>query len=305
MDELFGTPVTDIASALAVAFALVVAVLLFVLIRDNVLVRMALRNVVRRPMRGVLIVVGLMLATAIISSAFTTGDSMTQSIKVNATDSLRSLDETVRFDEDSPLWADQALPEHFSQSVYEAIAPDLNAATDLIDGVTPVLAQSTSVINQESRQFEVEALFTGLEPESAARFEALTDTQGNAVDLGALAPDEVYLDNEGADALDTEAGDVISIALGPGHLTDLHVKAVVDGWYYKQSQTAVVVMTSLSHAQALLDKPGLVSTILISNKGDSFEGEALTDAVVDRFNELPALTAAGLEVYGSSKRWWR
>ena len=101
MDELFGTPVTDIASALAVAFALVVGVLLFVLIRDNVLVRMALRNVVRRPMRGVLIVVGLMLATAIISSAFTTGDSMTQSIKVNVTDSLRSLDETVRFDEDS------------------------------------------------------------------------------------------------------------------------------------------------------------------------------------------------------------
>lgn len=298
MDELFGTPVTDIASALAVAFALVVAVLLFVLIRDNVLVRMALRNVVRRPMRGVLIVVGLMLATAIISSAFTTGDSMTQSIKVNATDSLRSLDETVRFDEDSLLWADQALPEHFSQSVYEAIAPDLNAATDLIDGVTPVLAQSTSVINRESRQFEVDALLTGLEPESASRFETLTDHQGNVVDLGALAPEEVYLDSEGADALDTEAGDVISVALGPDQLADLRVKAIVDGWYYKQSQTAVVVMTSLSHAQALLDKPGLVSTVLISNKGDSFEGEALTDAVVDRFNELPALTEAGLEVYG-------
>ena len=90
MDELFGTPVSDIASGLAVAFAIMVAVLLFILIRDNVLVRMALRNVVRRPMRGLLVVVGLMLATAIISSAFTTGDSMTQSIKVNATQSLRA-----------------------------------------------------------------------------------------------------------------------------------------------------------------------------------------------------------------------
>ena len=298
MDELFGTPISDIVTVLAIAFAIMVAVLLYVLIRDNVLVRMALRNVIRRPMRGILIVVGLMLATAIISSAFTTGDSMTQSIKVNATDSLRSLDETVRFDEDSPLWDNQALPEYFSQSVYEDIAPELNGAPDLIDGVTPVLAQSTSVINRDSRQFEVEALLTGLDPESAARFETLTDQQGNVVDLSALAPDEVYIDSEGADALDTEAGDVISVALGPGELIDLRVKAVVDGWYYKQSQTAVVVMTSLSHVQELLDKPGLISTILISNKGDTFEGEALTDEVVDRFNNLPALKEAGLEIFG-------
>ena len=298
MDELFGTPVSDIATVLAVAFAIMVAVLLFVLIRDNVLVRMALRNVVRRPLRGVLVVVGLMLATAIISSAFTTGDSVTQSIKTNATASLRALDETIRFDEDSLLWENQALPEYFSQTVYDEVAPELRAATDLIDGVTPVLAQQTAVINPGSRQFEVDALLTGLEPSSAASFESLIDTQGNAVDLATLAPNEVYLDSEGADALDAQAGDAIGIALGPGQLTDLRVKAVVDGWYYKQSGTSVVVMTSLAHAQELLDKFGLISTILISNTGDDFEGEALTDDVVDRFNDLPALKEAGLEVFG-------
>ena len=137
MDELFGTPVSYIASGLALAFAIMVAVLLFILIRDNVLVRMALRNVVRRPMRGLLVVVGLMLATAIISSAFTTGDSMTQSIKVNATQSLRALDETIRLDEDSSLWEDTALPEHFSEEVYHEVAPQLEAATDIIDGRGP------------------------------------------------------------------------------------------------------------------------------------------------------------------------
>ena len=161
MDELFGTPVSDIASGLAVAFAIIVAVLLFILIRDNVLVRMALRNVVRRPMRGLLVVVGLMLATAIISSAFTTGDSMTQSIKVNATQSLRALDETIRLDEDSSLWEDTALPEHFSEEVYHEVAPQLEAATDIIDGVVPMLSQAIAVINTSSRQFEVEALLTG------------------------------------------------------------------------------------------------------------------------------------------------
>ena len=61
-------------------------------------------------------------------------------------------------------------------------------------------------------------------------------------------------------------------------------------------------MTSLAHAQELLGKPGLLSTILISNKGGYLEGEALTDQVVDRFNDLPALKEAGLEVFGVKQR---
>ena len=46
---------------------------------------------------------GLMLATAIISSAFTIDDSVTYSIKNIATESLRSLDELLVVDEDSEL----------------------------------------------------------------------------------------------------------------------------------------------------------------------------------------------------------
>ena len=122
------------------------------------------------------------------------------------------------------------------------------------------------------------------------------------MDLSSLAVDEVYLDRDGADALDAQAGDTIGVALGPAQLTDLKVKAVVDGWYYKRSATKVVVMTSLAHAQELLGKPGLLSTILISNKGGYLEGEALTDQVVDRFNDLPALKEAGLEVFSVKQR---
>ena len=86
MDELFGAPVSSIAQVLGVVFAIIALGLVFIVIRDNILVHMALRNVLRRPLRAMLIMVGLMLATAIISSAFTTGDSVTFSIKRNATD---------------------------------------------------------------------------------------------------------------------------------------------------------------------------------------------------------------------------
>ena len=89
MDELFGAPMENIAAVLAVAFGLALAFLLYIRVRNPILVRMAFRNVLRRPGQSLLILAGLMLATAIISSAFTVGDSVTYSIKNTAAASLR------------------------------------------------------------------------------------------------------------------------------------------------------------------------------------------------------------------------
>ena len=113
MDELFGAPITNIAAVLTVAFGLAVVFLLYIRVRHPILVRMAVRNVVRRPGQSLLIISGLMLATAIISSAFTVGDSVTYSIKNSAAASLRSVDEILVVDEDSNFWEGRALPDGF------------------------------------------------------------------------------------------------------------------------------------------------------------------------------------------------
>ena len=88
MDKLFGAPMSSVALTLAVIFGLCAAFLAVIALRNPVLVRIAARNLPRRRGQTVLIVVGLMLATAIISSAFTTGDSVSYSIKKNAIDTL-------------------------------------------------------------------------------------------------------------------------------------------------------------------------------------------------------------------------
>ncbi len=74
------------------------AYLLFIRIRNPILVRMAFRNATRRPGQSLLILMGLMLGTAIIASAFTIGDSVSYSIKSVATESLRYVDELVAVD---------------------------------------------------------------------------------------------------------------------------------------------------------------------------------------------------------------
>ena len=296
MDELFGAPVSVIVLVLAVLFAFMLAFLTFIALRDPILVRMAMRNVRRRPTRAALIVVGLMLATAIISAAFTTGDSITFSIKRNATDSLRMLDEFIRVDEDSDVWEEKAVPDEFPQAVFEQIREALEADPD-VDGVVPALVKPVAVINTRGRQFEVNALLTGVEPGAASRFEALFDVLGNPADLSSLAPGEVFIDAEGASALDANTGDVLGVALGPGELKQLTVRAVIDGWYFKRSSTKVVLMLPLLRAQELLDRQGLLSSVLISNRGDALAGEKLTGEVLDRLGTLPPIAEAGLEIF--------
>ena len=297
MDELFGAPISSIAWVLGVVFAIIALFLAFIAVRDPILVRMAFRNVLRRPARAFLIVIGLMLATAIISSAFTTGDSVTHSIKRNATDELRFLDEVIRVDEDSEVWEGKALPDEFSQEIFQKIGPKLESATDIIDGVVPALVEPTAVINFRSRQFEVEALFTGLDAARAKSFAPLNDIQGDPVDLASLEPNEVYIDLEGAEEIGAEAGDVLGVALRPGDLERLTVKSIVDGWYFKRSNTKLVLLVSLPRAQEQLGREGQLSAIGISNRGDSVSGVDLTSQVLDRFGELPELKEAGLEVF--------
>ena len=69
MDNLFGIPLSSFLIALTLLVALIGGLLLWIWWRNPLLVRMGLRNVVRRKTQTVLIVIGMMLATLIIKAA--------------------------------------------------------------------------------------------------------------------------------------------------------------------------------------------------------------------------------------------
>ncbi len=295
MDTLFGAPVASIAITLLVIFVILMGFLVYIGVRNTILLRMALRNVVRRPARGLLIVTGLMLATAIISIAFTTGDSVTFSIKSEVTEAIRELDEFVGVDEESELWDGKAVPETFPQVLYDEIGPALETDPD-VDAILPNYSEPVAVLNTRSQRFEVNALFIGLQADKAAAFEALRDIDGNLLDISSLNPDEVYINREGADSVDAVAGDEIAVALGLGTLVPFTVKGVSDGHYWKLGETQLVVMTSLARAQEMLGAEGELSGILVTNRGDQFEGEQYSAGIQERLGDLPAITENGLKL---------
>src|SRR5690606_16722891 len=95
MDRLAGIPVGGLAVALAVILVAVAVTLGVLAVRNRAFVRLASRNVTRRRGRSALIVGGLMLATAIISSSLATGDTMARTVRSSALRSLGDTDETV------------------------------------------------------------------------------------------------------------------------------------------------------------------------------------------------------------------
>ena len=295
MDELFGVPVTSIAAVLAVAFILALAFLLFIRLRNPILFRMAFRNVFRRPGQSLLIVAGLMLATAIISSAFTVGDSVTYSLKNAAAEFLGPVDEIVRVSEDSDFWQGRALPDGFPESVFQELAPVLEADPD-IDAMLPVLSEDVAAINPASRQFESSVLLEGVDPRRAMAFEEISGAGGSPIDLTALGPNEVYINQDGAEALQVGPGGVLRVALGPGTPAPLVVRGIVDGSYLSPRGKDVVLTASLSAVQELLGRPGEISAVLISNRGDVFGGLDLTDTVLERYQGHSAVAGNGLEL---------
>ena len=77
-------------------------ILISLALRNRVAFKMAARNIPRRKTQSVLIVAGLMLATLLFSASFTTGDTLTNSIRTQALEQIGQTDVVVKKDARSP-----------------------------------------------------------------------------------------------------------------------------------------------------------------------------------------------------------
>src|SRR5206468_1047323 len=93
MRSLFGVSQDSLLLGIGVLVVSIVLILAVAAWRSPLLPRLAWRNVPRRPGFAVLITLGLTIGTVILSSAFTTGDTMSQSVRTVVSGVLGSADE--------------------------------------------------------------------------------------------------------------------------------------------------------------------------------------------------------------------
>src|SRR6188472_841271 len=99
MEELFGVPMQGIMVVLLVMLGICLLAVAFIAWRRPVIFKMGMRNIPRRKAQTTLIIVGLMLATLIISAALGTGDTLNHSVKATVLDTLGPLDIIVVHDD--------------------------------------------------------------------------------------------------------------------------------------------------------------------------------------------------------------
>src|SRR5437773_4391016 len=79
-----------------VLVGLALGVIVWQAIRKPILRRLAVRDVIRRPTESILVVIGALLGTAIITGSFIVGDTLNASVKATAYTQLGPVDELVQ-----------------------------------------------------------------------------------------------------------------------------------------------------------------------------------------------------------------
>lgn len=216
MNELFGIPMTAIMWVLLAVFFLCLAAVAAIFLANRTMFRIGLRNIPRRRAQSTLVVLGLMLATLIITAAFTTGDTLDYSITSGVYDNLQRTDLRLNFRGDGggdvtggQIYADAGVVDRLRA----AFADDPDIA-----GFFPFLFEPLPALNQDTHLAEPIAVLAGIDPEALARFGGLRLAQGGRADLAALGDDEVLVSERAAAKLDARPGHTLLVyAQGQPH----------------------------------------------------------------------------------------
>jgi putative ABC transport system permease protein len=224
MDTLFGIPTNQLTLVLVGVFAAGALILAFLALRDRTSFRMAVRNIPRRKAQSALIVAGLMLATVLFSAAFTTGDTLTNSLRVQALENIGRVDVVVRAGQPESgsavafgpgagvAQAPEARERYFDAKLADEVRDRL-ADEEIVAGVAPLAKESVPVTAPKTDLSEPRVDVLGVDATSMKGFDQLTSASGETLSVANLGNNEVYVSRETAAGLDVGVGDSIEISL--------------------------------------------------------------------------------------------
>ncbi|MBM4411560.1 MAG: FtsX-like permease family protein [Chloroflexi bacterium] len=188
MTELFGIPLLNFMIGGLVLMGIAFAVLGWIAWKNPLLVRMGLRNAVRRKAQTTLIVIGLMLSTLIISAAFATGDTVGYSITNAVYSEFAQADLVIARNVDRT----QVTGEGISSADLAALKTFLASDQD-VDGIAGIVQERIPALNAERRLSEPRAVLAGVDPPDMAGLKSLLTPAGAQVSPASLTKDGVFI----------------------------------------------------------------------------------------------------------------
>src|SRR5262249_49415481 len=228
---------------------------------------------------AMLITLGLTLGTVILSSAFTTGDTMSQSVRTVVAGVLGAADEVVFIPAPTQRSGFDLAQSIASGSLLTGVtgyfpASDMRRVEDVLRGdprvaaVVPVALEKAPVASV-GHLFAAQINLLGV-PEQDALVLRSADARHAALSIGDLGPDEVYMNTEAATALGVAAGQTVrAFGLPNGSEASWQGRNVtpVGGLGGGQGTSFL----PLGRLEPLVQSEGQVNQILVINSGDPAE----------------------------------
>lgn len=251
---------------------------------NRVIFKMAARNFARRKAQSAIVVAGLMIGTAIISSSLVVGDTMRYLFENETYHSLGEVDEEI-------YGISQAgSPVFFGEQVYTSVSENLSGVEG-IQSVAPGIYIGGSVQDMRTQLPEPGASVLAFNS-SIMRRAAFGDLNGNGYYADRLGEREVAINSRLADSIDAKVGDSLQLSLGVPNATNplgtdqvkfnfTVAKIIREKDLYGKADLGETkgLYLELEVAQRLFQRQGQINVILISNSGDTWGGEGWTGKV--------------------------
>src|SRR3990172_3486074 len=301
MDAMFGLSMNTIMIVLLFLLGIASCTVLWIFLRNRIIFMMGLRNIPRRTAQTVLIIVGLMLSTVIVTAAFTTGDTVDYSVTKETYDLFGHADiildgEVAGQTGTSPSGDDTAKisGEEYKKFMQAADQANLEG----VDGYTGILVEFVPAINRDTQLSEPNVGLTGVD---AARVDAFPDfidaDSGESLSLADLEEGQIFVNKSAADELDARPGHVIDLYV-QGEANPFTVRAVVKDrgiTVALDSANPEGIVTTLDDAHELFGHDE-VTFLIVSVDGGVRDTLPLIPQVETEVQELIISNGLGLEV---------
>lgn len=297
MDNLFGVPLSSFLIALSLLVVLIAGILIWIWWRNPLLVRMGLRNVVRRKTQTTLIVIGMMLATLIVSAAFATGDTVGYSVTNQIYNDLQEADVVLAFDRNAAPSGVTELTDADVDGLRQALQDD----TD-VEGVSGVVQTRVPAINTADRRAEPLATLAGVDPESVDVLRGLNSLDGQPLTAAALTEEQVYITERLRDEIGIGVGDRLTIYYANRPVELVVADIVRDNAMTSSNEgedsfsgTHGGIVTSLAQWRAITGETR-IDLIVVSAVGGVRDSLSRVDGIEERVDDYIDESGAPMEV---------
>ncbi|MEM0449879.1 MAG: FtsX-like permease family protein [Methanomassiliicoccales archaeon] len=248
--------------ALLLTIVIITAMIMLDAMRHRLLITMAIRYVVRRRWTTALVVGGLMVGTAIISTSLVVGDTLDNMIVKQTTESLGEVDFGIGAPFDGYTYFDAS----FLGNVRDQIA-----AINQVESSHMLIRDDVAVLNNESGLFNPSFALMALNDTVVKEFGSFLKQDGSILDQAPKAG-AVYLNSRAAQDIDARVGDTLIIYISETQRIVAVVSEVVEERALGAFGSANTVYMDIESAQSLLDRPGQFNFIFVSLQGRGDEG---------------------------------